>query len=132
MSLARKIRVIMAKVSLDGHDRGIRVIAKALRDEGMEVIYVQFKLPEDIVAVAIQENVDIIGISFACGGQVNVTEKVRELLKEKGLEDLPIIVGGTIRPFDIPGLEGAGVSAIFRGGDNLKKIAKHITQVVGG
>jgi len=125
-----RIRILLSKSALDGHDRGIRVIAKALRDQGMEVIYTQFKLPEDIVAVAIQENVDIIGISFATGGQVKVTQNVMRLLKEKGMEDVPVIVGGTIRPFDFQALNDAGVRGIFRGGDSLDKIFKDISQIL--
>ena len=126
------IRVLLTKSAHDGHDRGIRVIAKALRDEGMEIIYTQFKLPEDIAAVAIQEHVDLIGISYFAGGQVKVTEKLLGLLSEKGIEDLPVIVGGTIRPFDVPKLEAMGVRGIFRGGDTMKSVADHIRQLVHG
>lgn len=125
------IRVLLTKSALDGHDRGVRVIAKTLRDEGMEVIYSNYELPEDIVAVAVQEDVDIIGISYLSGGQVGVTKAVKEILSVQGLDDLPVIVGGAIRPFDVPKLEALNISGIFRGGDRLQSIVDHIKQAVG-
>lgn len=116
-------RVLLTKSFIDSHDRAIGTIAKALRDAGMEVILIDYQVPQDIAATAIQEDVDVIGVSFMSGGQVDVTQQLYAALREQEHPELPVVIGGTIRPFDVPELEQAGVRAIFRGGETLKKVA---------
>lgn len=116
-------RVLLTKSFIDSHDRAIKTIAVALRDAGMEVVLIDYETPADVVGIAIDEDVDAIGISFMSGGQVKTTEAVVAALREAGREDLPVVVGGTIRPFDRDGLEAAGVRAIFGGGERLEKVA---------
>lgn len=115
-------RVLLAKSFIDSHDRAIETIAKVLRDGGMEVILIDYEVAEQIGAAAIQEDVDVIGVSFMSGGQVEVTKALVEALSADGRGNLPLVVGGTIRPFDVPELERAGVRAIFRGGETLDSI----------
>jgi methylmalonyl-CoA mutase C-terminal domain/subunit len=116
------VRVLLAKSFIDSHDRAIETIAKVLRDGGMEVILLDYEVAEQISAAAIQEDVDVIGISFMSGGQVEVTRALVAALAESGRDNLPLVVGGTIRPFDVPELEQVGVRAIFRGGETLESI----------
>jgi len=115
-------RVLLAKSFIDSHDRAIGTIAIALRDAAMEVILLDYRLPQEIAETAIQEDVEVIGVSFMSGGQVDVTTELIRALQETGHDDLPVVVGGTIRPFDIPDLERAGVRAIFRGGEPLATV----------
>jgi methylmalonyl-CoA mutase C-terminal domain/subunit len=115
-------RVLLCKSFIDSHDRAIGTIAKALRDDGMEVIMLEYQVPEQIAVTASQEDVDVVGVSFMSGGQVDVTQRLRTALTEEGHDDLPVVVGGTIRPFDIPKLEQSGVRAIFRGGEPLATV----------
>lgn len=115
-------RVLLTKSFIDSHDRAIKTIAVALRDAAMEVVLIDYETPEDIVGIAHDEDVDVIGISFMSGGQVAVTQSVADLLGRAEHVELPIVVGGTIRPFDVEGLERAGVKAIFRGGERLETI----------
>ena len=105
----RPPRILLAKNFLDSHDRAIGTIAIALRDAAMEVIMVEYQVPEDIASAAIDEDADVIGISFMSGGQVEVTQQLAARLREAGHEQLPVVVGGTIRPFDVPDLEKGGV-----------------------
>lgn len=123
-------RVLLTKSELDHHDRGVMYVAQLLRDNNIEVIYTSFGVPEDIVSIAIQEAVDVIGLSFLSGGQVKVTERVVKLLEEQGVEDMPIFVGGTIRPFDEPKLVALNVKGIFRGGEPLDKFISDIKEIV--
>ena len=109
-------RVLLTKSFIDSHDRAIATIALALRDAAMEVVLIDYEQPEDVVSVALQEDVDVIGVSFMSGGQVETTEKIVAELARQGVSDLPIVVGGIIRPFDEPPLVAAGVREIFRGG----------------
>jgi len=115
-------RVLLTKSFIDSHDRAIKTIAVALRDAAMEVILVDYETADDVVAMAVDEDVDVVGISFMSGGQVEVTGTVMERLREAGRAELPVVVGGTIRPFDVPGLDAAGVRAIFRGGERLEAV----------
>lgn len=115
-------RVLLTKGFIDSHDRAIKTIAVALRDAGMEVVLVDYETPEDVVGTAIDEDVDVIGISFMSGGQVATTQTVLSALATAERPDLPVVVGGTIRPFDVTPLEQAGVRAIFRGGERLEKV----------
>jgi methylmalonyl-CoA mutase, C-terminal domain len=115
--VAGKIRVVIAKVGLDGHDRGAKVIARALRDAGMEVIYTGLhQLPEQIVETAIQEDADAVGISILSGAHMTLVPRVVALLRARGAGDVLVIVGGTIPADDITALEREGVAAVFTPG----------------
>src|SRR5579872_5245499 len=108
------IRVVIAKVGLDGHDRGAKVIARALRDAGMEVIYTGLhQLPEEIVETAIQEDADAVGISILSGAHMTLVPRIVSLLRERGADDVLVVVGGTIPADDIAELQAGGVSAVF-------------------
>lgn len=121
MSQIRKIRILVAKPGLDGHDRGARIIARGFRDAGFEVIYSGLhQTPEQIVATAIQEDVDIIGLSILSGAHDYLFPRIIELLKEKGAEDIILIGGGIIPGEDIPKLNQAGVKAIFAPGTKIE------------
>jgi methylmalonyl-CoA mutase C-terminal domain/subunit len=117
MSTERKIRVLIAKPGLDGHDRGAKVIARAFRDAGMEVIYTGLRqTPEMIVSAAIQEDVDAIGMSCLSGAHMHLFPKVMELLKARGVDDVLVFGGGTIPDEDIPKLRACGISEIYTPG----------------
>ena len=127
----RKIRVVIAKPGLDGHDRGAKVTARALRDAGMEVIYTGLRqTPEQIVAAALQEDADAIGLSILSGAHMHICPRVMELLKEKGLEDVLVVVGGIIPDVDIPKLQAIGVRGIFLPGSPMQNIIDFIDQNV--
>ncbi len=131
--MERKIRVLIAKPGLDGHDRGALVIAQALRDYGMEVIYTGLRQSAtQIVQAAIQEDVDVIGLSSLSGGHKALFPKVVELLKEKGAEDIPVIGGGVIPDEDIEFLLESGVNKVFTPGSSTKDIAKYIEALIRG
>ncbi len=118
----KKIRVLVAKPGLDGHDRGAKVIARALRDAGMEVIYTGLRqTPEQIVAAALQEDVDVIGLSVLSGAHISLTEKVIAKLKEQNAEDKMVLVGGTILDKDVPKLKTMGVAEVFATGSRLEE-----------
>lgn len=115
--MSKPIRVLIAKPGLDGHDRGAKLIARALRDAGMEVIYTGLRqTPEQIVAAAIQEDADVVGMSILSGAHNHLLPKVVELLKEQGADDVLVITGGVIPEEDIPGLMEAGIAHIFTPG----------------
>lgn len=123
----RPIRVLVAKVGLDGHDRGAKVIATALRDAGMEVIYTGLRqTPEMVVNAALQEDVDAIGISILSGAHNTVFPKVMQLMKEKGMNDVLLTGGGIIPEEDIAGLNALGVGKLFHPGTNTHEIADFI------
>lgn len=123
----RKIRVLIAKPGLDGHDRGAKVIARALRDAGMEVIYTGIRqTPEQIANAAIQEDVDVVGLSSLSGAHYHIFPKVVQILKEKKAEDILVIGGGIIRIDDIPGLKKYGITEIFQPGVSTEDIIKYI------
>jgi len=129
--MARKIRVLVAKPGLDGHDRGAKVIARALRDAGMEVIYTGIRqTPEQIASAAIQEAVDIVGLSSLSGAHNNLFPKVVQILKEKGAEDILVFGGGIIPIDDIPGLKKAGIREIFQPGASTEDIVQYIRKTV--
>ncbi|NLV87944.1 MAG: cobalamin B12-binding domain-containing protein [Tissierellia bacterium] len=123
----RPIRVLVAKPGLDGHDRGAKVIARALRDAGMEVIYTGLRqTPEQIVAAAIQEDVDVVAMSILSGAHNHLFPKVVNLLKEEGVDDMLIIGGGVIPEDDIPFLIESGIEAIFTPGTSTKDVVEFI------
>ena len=127
MSKKGKIRVLIAKPGLDGHDRGAKVIARALRDSGMEVIYTGLRQsPEDIVEAAIQEDVHFIGLSILSGAHTHIFPKVIQLLNEKGASDIKIIAGGIIPDDEIPKWNEMGIEAIFGPGSSTNDIIKYV------
>lgn len=127
----RPIRVLVAKVGLDGHDRGAKVIATALRDAGMEVIYTGLRqTPEMVVSAALQEDVDAIGISILSGAHMTVFPKVAALMKEKGLDDVLLTGGGIIPEEDMKVLGEKGVGKLFAPGTTTSEIAEYITDWV--
>lgn len=131
MNENRIIRVLIAKPGLDGHDRGAKVLALGLRDEGMEVIYTGLRqTPEKIVQAAIQEDVDVVGLSCLSGAHNQLFPRVVDLLKEKGRDDSLVIGGGLIPEEDVPKLKQKGISAIFTSGTPIHTIAEYIRQNV--
>jgi methylmalonyl-CoA mutase C-terminal domain/subunit len=121
----RRMRVVIAKPGLDGHDRGAKVIARALRDAGMEVIYTGLRQsPEQIVAAAAQEDADVIGLSILSGAHLAICRRVIELMREKGLEDVRVFVGGIIPTQDIPELKTLGVSEVFLPGTSTQEVIR--------
>lgn len=127
--MENKIRVLVAKAGLDGHDRGAKVIAAALRDAGMEVIYTGLRqTPEMIVEAAMQEDVDVIGISILSGAHMTILPKIKNLLDEKGLNDVLLTGGGIIPEDDIKKLKEMGVGDLFTPGASTKDIAKYIKE----
>ena len=122
-----KIRILLAKPGLDGHDRGVKVVARALRDAGMEVIYTGLRqTPEMIVNAAAQEDVQIVGLSILSGAHMTIFPRVAQLMKEQGMEDVPLFGGGIIPDDDIPKLKAAGVSEIFPPGTSTEDVVKWI------
>lgn len=128
---SRPIRVLVAKPGLDGHDRGAKVIARALRDAGMEVIYTGLRqTPEQIVAAAIQEDVDVVAMSILSGAHNHLLPRVVELLKQEGVDDMLVIGGGVIPDEDIPGLKAAGIKEIFTPGTPTTAVIDFINENV--
>lgn len=126
--LMPKIRVVIAKPGLDGHNRGAKVIARALRDAGMEVIYTGLRqTPEQIVSAALQEDADVIGLSILSGAHNHICPRVMELLKQQGLDDVLVVVGGIIPEVDLPKLREIGISGIFLPGTPMQAIIDFIT-----
>jgi len=120
--MKRNLRVVVARLGMDAHWRGSVVVARALRDAGMEVIYLGNQLPETIVEAAMQEDADIIGLSTLSGNHMDLAPEVVRLLREKGMPDTPVMIGGTIPPDHIPKLKAAGIREVFGPGTPLKKI----------
>ena len=121
------IRVVIAKPGLDGHDRGAKVIARALRDAGMEVIYTGLRqTPEQIVAAALQEDADVIGLSILSGAHMHICPRIMELLRERGMADVMVVVGGIIPDVDIPKLNAIGITGIFLPGTPMQAIVEFI------
>jgi methylmalonyl-CoA mutase C-terminal domain/subunit len=129
--MSRPIRVLVAKVGLDGHDRGARIIAAFLRDAGMEVIYTGLRqTPEMVVNAAIQEDVDVIGVSILSGAHMTVFPKIRTLMKEKGMDDVLLTGGGIIPDEDMKKLNDLGVGKLFAPGTDTGTIVNYITEEV--
>ena len=126
-----RIRVLVAKPGLDGHDRGAKVIARALRDAGMEVVYTGLRqTPEMIVNAALQEDVQVIGLSILSGAHNAIVPRVMELLKQKGMTDVVVIVGGIVPDEDAAELKRQGVAAVFQPGASLEEIVEFIRSSV--
>ncbi len=128
----RRIRVLVAKPGLDGHDRGAKVIVRALRDAGMEVIYTGIRqTPEMIVAAALQEDVDVIGLSILSGAHLALFPRILELLRAQGMDDVVILAGGIIPDEDVPALKALGIGGVFGPGTTLAEIVTFIRAQVG-
>ena len=129
MTTTQKIRVLIAKPGLDGHDRGAKVLALALRDAGIEVVYTGLRQqPEQIVAAAIQEDVDVVGLSCLSGAHNVLFPRVVELLRAQGAEDVLVVGGGTIPEHDVPALQASGVQALFGPGSSIADIVDYIRE----
>ena len=122
-----RIRVVIAKPGLDGHDRGAKVIARALRDAGMEVIYTGLRqTPEQIVTAALQEDADVIGLSILSGAHMHICPRIVELLREQKMEDVLVVVGGIIPDADVPKLNAIGITGVFQPGTPMQDIVEFI------
>ncbi len=127
MNTEKKIRVLVAKPGLDGHERGARVIAYGLRDLGFEVIYTGLRqTPEEIVSAAIQEDVNVVGLSILSGAHLTLTRKIIEKLREQNANDILVIVGGIIPDKDVPELNKMGVMGVFTSGTSIKDVGAFI------
>lgn len=132
MEQGRKIRVLIGKPGLDGHDRGAKVVARALRDAGFEVIYTGIRqTPEAIVEAAVQEDVDVVGLSILSGAHMALVPKIMRLLKERGMDDVLVLVGGIIPDDDVPKLKALGVKGVFGPGTLTKDIVAFIRRELG-
>ena len=127
----RKIRVVIAKPGLDGHDRGAKVIARALRDAGMEVIYTGLRqTPEQIATAALQEDADVVGLSILSGAHNHIVPRLMDLLRQKGMDDVLVVIGGIIPDVDIPRMKALGVKGVFLPGTAMKDIVTFINENV--
>lgn len=125
--MSQRIRVLVAKPGLDGHDRGAKVVARALRDAGFEVIYTGIRLtPEQIAEAALQEDVNVVALSLLSGAHNTLFPKVAELMKAKGMENVLVLGGGVIPDSDIPGLKAAGIAEVFTPGTPTSSIVDYI------
>lgn len=125
-------RVLIAKPGLDGHDRGAKVVARALRDAGFEVIYTGIRQkPAEIVAAAIQEDVEVVGLSILSGAHLSLTRKVLDALREAGAEDIRVVVGGTIPAADVPRLKELGAAAVYPTGTQLPVLVDSMLRLTG-
>jgi len=125
----KRIRVLIAKPGLDGHDRGAKIIARAMRDAGMEVIYTGLRqTPEMIASAAAQEDVDVIGLSILSGAHNTLCPQLMDLLRKKGMNDVMVLVGGIIPEQDIAGLKRAGIAEIFLPGTSTQDIVKYVNE----
>ncbi len=122
----QKVRVVLAKCGLDGHDRGVKVVARALRDAGMEVVYTGLhQTPEQVVAAAIQEDADVIGLSILSGAHMAIYPRILDLLKARGADDIQVVGGGTMLPGDIAALKAMGVAELFVPDTPLEAIVRY-------
>ena len=131
--MKQKVRVLIAKAGLDGHDRGAKVVARALRDAGMEVIYTGIhQTPEMVVQAAAQEDVDVVGLSMLSGAHLELLLQIMEGLKKKGMDDVIVVVGGIIPEEDIPRLKALGIAGVFGPGTPTPEIVRFIVEAVRG
>jgi methylmalonyl-CoA mutase, C-terminal domain len=127
----RPTRVLIAKPGLDGHDRGAKIISRALVDAGMEVIYTGLRqTPEQIVTAAVEEDADVVGLSILSGAHLHTCGRIMELLRERGAVDIPVMIGGIIPDADIPELERMGIAKVFQPGTSMQQIVEFINGVV--
>jgi methylmalonyl-CoA mutase C-terminal domain/subunit len=127
----KKIKILIAKPGLDGHDRGAKITALALRDAGMEVIYTGLhQTVEQIVRAAVQEAVDVVGLSIMSGAHIPICQKLLDLMKAEGIQETPVVVGGVIPKQDIPKLSELGIAGVFPGGTPFDQIVSGIKQIV--
>ncbi|MBU0479392.1 cobalamin B12-binding domain-containing protein [bacterium] len=127
----KKTRVLIAKPGLDGHERGARIIAYGLRDAGFEVIYTGLRqTPAQIISAALQEDVDVVGLSILSGAHLSLTKAVMDLLKDQGAGDVMVLVGGVVPEADVPRLKDMGVAAVFTAGTPVSKVAGFIRENV--
>lgn len=127
----RKVRILIAKPGLDGHDRGAKVVARALRDAGFEVIYTGLRqTPEMIAETALQEDVDLVGLSILSGAHMTLFPRILKLLQEKGLGDIPVLAGGIIPDDDLPALKEMGIAGVFGPGTSTQEIVEFINQIL--
>jgi methylmalonyl-CoA mutase cobalamin-binding domain/chain len=130
--MSDRIRVVVAKAGLDGHDRGAKIIARSLRDAGMEVIYTGIRqTPERVVGIALQEDADVIGLSILSGAHLPICERLLECLREQGMEDVVVVVGGTVPRDDAAQLRALGVRGVFGPGTPIDEIVGFIRREVG-
>ncbi len=127
--MTRSKRILITRLGMDAHWRGSIVVARALRDAGMEVVYIGNQMPENIVETALQEDVDIIGLSSLSGNHMELAPEVVNLLQEKDMGDTPVILGGTVPPDDIPKLKEAGLKEIFGPGTPLEEIIRTVSEL---
>ena len=126
----KKIKILVGKPGLDGHDRGAKIVALALRDAGMEVVYTGLhQSVEQIVRVAVQEAVDVIGLSVMSGAHIPISKRLFELMKEEDIEDIPVVLGGVIPKQDIPKLKELGIGGVFPGGTPFDEIVAGIQEI---
>jgi len=131
--MSSPVRVLVAKPGLDGHDRGAKLVARVLRDAGFEVIYTGIRQrPEAIAAVAVQEDVQIVGLSILSGAHVPLTKKTADALRAAGADDVHLVVGGTIPRGDVPRLEAAGAAAVYPTGTPVEELVESIRKLSGG
>ena len=132
MSSEKKIRIVVAKPGLNSHDRGAKIIARAFRDGGMEVIYTGLRqTPEQIVETALQEDVDVIALSILSGAHLTLFPEIMELLKQKGLDDVLVFAGGIIPKEDVPRLKKMGIAEVFGPGTRTETVVKFVQENVG-
>jgi methylmalonyl-CoA mutase cobalamin-binding domain/chain len=130
--MPERIRVLVAKPGLDGHDRGAKIIARAFRDAGFEVVYTGLRqTPEQVVTAALQEDVDVIGLSVLSGAHMTLCPRIMELMKKEKLDDVLVLVGGIIPDQDIPKLKSLGVSEVFQPGVSTEDIIEYVRQNAG-
>ncbi len=122
----KKLRVLLTKSRMDAHDRGVRYVAKEMRNAGIEVIFTRYGIPEEIVSTAIQESVDVIGVSCSTGGHLYVAETIENCFHKEGIKDMKVIFGGIIPDLDIPKMKENGVSAVFGPGSSFQEIFQSI------
>lgn len=131
--MEEKIRVLIAKPGLDGHDRGAKLVARILRDAGMEVIYTGLRqTPEMVAEAALQEDVQVVGLSILSGAHTEIFPTIMQQLKDKGLDDLAVVAGGIIPEEDVPALKQLGIKAVFGPGASSQEIVDSIKKVVAG
>lgn len=127
----RKVRILIAKPGLDGHDRGAKVVARALRDAGFEVIYTGLRqTPEMIAETALQEDVNLVGLSILSGAHMTLFPRILKLLQEKGLGDIPVLAGGIIPDEDLPALREMGIAGVFGPGTSTQELVESIKQIM--